>query len=122
MCNGVGTYREYGGTGQLVDFKCKPCNGTGYSVALPKDVVEVNTKGYPTKLTVYLYEQDLEGCEIFTSQITDGTLWMIVPKCPGNWVTLITWYDGEKGFNMINLNEKGLDRLIKVLAEVKGDG
>jgi hypothetical protein len=124
-CNGAGAYREDGGRGR--HWECKTCNGTGYKVPvatgnnLPEDVVEINTKkGYPTKLTDYLYDQDMEGAEIFTSPIMDGTLWMIVPKMSTPWVTLITWYDGAKDFDIINLNEKGLDRLVKVLAEVKG--
>jgi hypothetical protein len=89
---------------------------------MEKDKVTLTPNGYPTKLANYLYDQSMEEAEIFTSPIMDGTLWMIVPKMSMPWVTLISWYDGEKDFNMINLNEKGLDRLVKVLAGVKGNG
>lgn len=119
-----------------IDDINKWCVDNGYKTptqdtTLPQTVAEKPEKvtltvphgqAYPTKLTDYLYEQGMDRSEIFTSPITDGTLWMIVPKGCDKWVTLVSWYDGEKDFDLINLNERGLDRLLKILNEVTDYG
>jgi hypothetical protein len=72
---------------------------------------------YPTKLVEYLTEQEADGKEIFTSQIMDGTIW-IIPERSMDWITLITWYDGEETFNLVNVTDSGLLRLSKVMKEM----
>jgi hypothetical protein len=72
---------------------------------------------WPTKLVEYLAEQDIDGKEVFTSQICDGTVWFI-PEPNMEWITIITWYDGEENFNMVNVTDKGLLRLHKIMKEM----
>ena len=72
---------------------------------------------YPEKLLEYLKEMEEEGNEIFTTQIHDGAMWIIPVEELENWIVLITWYEGNDDFNMVNLCDKAYDRLFKIMKE-----
>lgn len=72
---------------------------------------------YPKDLIDYLTEQEADGCEIFTTQSSDGAVWMVVPRGLDKWVVYIEWFQGENTYSMVNVCEKAFDRLKKVMAE-----
>lgn len=72
---------------------------------------------YPNDLIEYLTEQESEGAEIFTTQCVDGTMWIIKPESLDRWYVLVTWYEGDNKFNMVNLCGKSVDRLKLLFVE-----
>jgi hypothetical protein len=74
---------------------------------------------YPQKLIDFLADQDTEGHEIFTTQIVDGTMWIIPFHDLEEWVVVVTWYDGEEDFSLVNICGKAFDRLQMVMNEAK---
>ena len=70
---------------------------------------------YPNDLVNFLVEQESDGNEIITTQIEDGTMWIIPQRGLSEWVIVITWYEGQKDYQMINVCGKGYKRLKNVL-------
>lgn len=72
---------------------------------------------YPKALVDYLTERESEGSEIFTTQCEDGTMWIIKTNGLENWYILISWYEGDRDYNMVNLCGKSVSRLRRVFDE-----
>ena len=73
-------------------------------------------KQYPEKLIEYLEECVSEDYDIFTTSAEDATCWIIKPNLD-KWYVVITWYEGEEDYSLINLTGKALDRMIKFFKE-----
>ena len=76
---------------------------------------------YPQRLLDHLYEQDIEGSEVFTTYTEDGTMFIIKHKGLGKWLTVIEWFNGSDDFQLINVCGQGFKRLHSVIHECKAD-
>ena len=74
---------------------------------------------YPQELVDFLTEQEGEGSEIFTTQNSDSTVWIIIYPSLKDYVSIIEWYQGEDTYNCVNLMDKALKRFKLVVKELE---
>ena len=74
---------------------------------------------YPQELVDFLTEQEGEGSEIFTTQNSDSTVWIIIYPSLKDYVSIIEWYQGEDTYNHVNLMGKALKRFKLVVKELE---
>lgn len=72
---------------------------------------------YPKDLIEYLTEEEAEGAEIFATQSEDATCWILKPSNLPDWYVVITWYEGQEDYSMVNITGKALKRLKLCFAE-----
>jgi hypothetical protein len=77
----------------------------------------MKTYEYPQNLIDYLTEQESEGNEIFITHTNDAVAFIIPQKGLDKWVVYIEWYNGQDGFELVNITASAFDRLTKVMAE-----
>lgn len=74
---------------------------------------------YPKELVDFLTEQEAEGSEIFTTQNSDSTIWIITYPSLKDYVSLLEWYQGEDTYAHVNLMDKALKRFRMVIKEME---
>ena len=73
---------------------------------------------YPKELVDFLTEQEGEGAEIFTTQNSDSTIWIITYPSLKDYVSLLECYQGEDMYTHVNLMDKALNRFKIVIKEL----
>jgi hypothetical protein len=74
---------------------------------------------YPKELVDFLTEQEGEGSEIFTTQNSDSTIWIITYPSLKDYVSIIEWYQQEDTYTHVNLMDKALKRFKMVIKELE---
>ena len=74
---------------------------------------------YPQTLVDFLTEQEGEGSEIFTTQNSDSTIWIITYPSLKDYVSLLEWYQEEDTYTHVNLMDKALKRFKMVIKEME---
>lgn len=74
---------------------------------------------YPQELVDFLTEQEGEGSEIFTTQNSDSTVWIIIYPSLKDYVSIIEWYQEEDTYTHVNLMDKALKRFKMVIKEME---
>lgn len=74
---------------------------------------------YPQELVDFLTEQEAEGSEIFTTQNSDSTIWIITYPSLKDYVSIIEWYQEEDTYTHVNLMDKALKRFKMVIKELE---
>ena len=74
---------------------------------------------YPQTLVDFLTEQEGEGAEIFTTQNSDSTIWIITYPSLKDYVSLLEWYQEEDTYTHVNLMDKALKRFKMVIKEME---
>lgn len=75
---------------------------------------------YPQTLVDFLTEQEGEGSEIFTTQNSDSTIWIITYPSLKDYVSIIEWYQEEEDtYIHVNLMDKALKRFKMVIKEME---
>lgn len=74
---------------------------------------------YPQELVDFLTEQEAEGSEIFTTQNSDSTIWIITYPSLKDYVSIIEWYQEEDTYTHVNLMNKALKRFKLVVKELE---
>lgn len=74
---------------------------------------------YPQTLVDFLTEQEGEGSEIFTTQNSDSTIWIITYPSLKDYVSIIEWYQEEDTYTHVNLMDKALKRFKMVVKELE---
>ncbi len=70
---------------------------------------------YPQTLVDFLTEQEGEGSEIFTTQNSDSTIWIITYPSLKDYVSIVEWYQEEDTYTHVNLMDKALKRFKMVI-------
>lgn len=73
---------------------------------------------YPQTLVDFLTEQEGEGAEIFTTQNSDSTIWIITYPSLREYISIVEWYQEEDTYNQVNLMDKALKRFKMVIKEM----
>lgn len=72
----------------------------------------------PEKLQTYLLEQQNEGRAVIGTTGFDDFVW-IIPSVHSTksepWITYISWYEGAKDYNLVNITGKAAKELLKEL-------
>ena len=74
---------------------------------------------YPKELVDFLTEQEGEGSEIFTTQNSDSTVWIITYPSLKDYVSIVEWYQEEDTYTHVNLMDKALKRFKMVIKEME---
>ncbi len=74
---------------------------------------------YPQTLVDFLTEQEGEGSEIFTTQNSDSTIWIITYPSLKDYVSIVEWYQEEDMYTHVNLMDKALKRFKMVIKEME---
>ena len=74
---------------------------------------------YPQTLVDFLTEQEGEGSEIFTTQNSDSTIWIITYPSLKDYVSIVEWYQEEDTYTHVNLMDKALKRFKMVIKEME---
>ena len=74
---------------------------------------------YPQTLVDFLTEQEGEGSEIFTTQNSDSTIWIITYPSLKDYVSIVEWYQEENTYTHVNLMDKALKRFKMVIKEME---
>ena len=74
---------------------------------------------YPQTLVDLLTEQEGEGSEIFTTQNSDSTIWIITYPSLKDYVSIVEWYQEEDTYTHVNLMDKALKRFKMVIKEME---
>lgn len=74
---------------------------------------------YPKELVDFLTEQEGEGSEIFTTQNSDSTIWIITYPSLKEYVSIVEWYQEEDTYTHVNLMDKALKRFKLVVKELE---
>ncbi len=75
---------------------------------------------YPQTLVDFLTEQEGEGSEIFTTQNSDSTIWIITYPSLKDYVSIVEWYQEEGDtYTHVNLMDKALKRFKMVIKEME---
>ena len=72
---------------------------------------------YPKDLVDLIAEHESEGAEVFVTQNTDGTVFIIKPASLEKWYVLLEWYEGSQKFAHVNLAGKSVERMMKLFIE-----
>ena len=74
---------------------------------------------YPQTLVDFLTEQEGEGSEIFTTQNSDSTVWIITYPSLKDYVSILEWYQEEDTYTHVNLMDKALKRFKMLIKEME---
>ena len=74
---------------------------------------------YPKELVDFLTEQEGEGSEIFTTQNSDSTIWIITYPSLREYISIVEWYQEEDTYTHVNLMDKALKRFKMVIKEME---
>ena len=74
---------------------------------------------YPQTLVDFLTEQEGEGSEIFTTQNSDSTIWIITYPSLKDYVSIVEWYQEENTYTHVNLMDKALKPFKMVIKEME---
>ena len=107
-----------------IKFDCNGPHAPAYSCSEPGDnfgeyvrTTDNLSDRIPAKLQGYLTEQAEEGAEITMTASDDANFWIIRPYGLPKWLVLVSCYDHDDDYQLVNVSAKAYDRLKKIINE-----